>query len=99
MTWSIVARDAQGHFGVAIASRFFAVGALCMHTRRGVGVTVSEKAPKVCRETTVTLVKGHLMDAVAECVASGLPGTEIRKVVSETIEAGVLPYRGNHKKR
>lgn len=37
MTWSILARDAQGRFGVAIASRFFAVGALCVHTRRGVG--------------------------------------------------------------
>ena len=37
MTWSILARDDNGHFGVAIASRFFAVGALCVHTRRGVG--------------------------------------------------------------
>jgi uncharacterized Ntn-hydrolase superfamily protein len=37
MTWSILARDADGRFGVAIASRFFAVGALCVHTRRGVG--------------------------------------------------------------
>ncbi len=37
MTWSIVARDDAGHFGVAVASRFFAVGALCVHTRRGVG--------------------------------------------------------------
>jgi len=37
MTWSILARDGQGNFGVAIASRFFAVGALCVHTRRGVG--------------------------------------------------------------
>jgi uncharacterized Ntn-hydrolase superfamily protein len=37
MTWSILARDGQGRFGVAIASRFFAVGALCVHTRRGVG--------------------------------------------------------------
>ena len=27
MTWSIIARDASGAFGVAIASRFFAVGA------------------------------------------------------------------------
>jgi len=34
MTWSILARDEQGHFGVAIASRFFAVGSLCVHTRR-----------------------------------------------------------------
>ena len=37
MTWSILARDADGTFGVAIASRFFAVGALCVHTRRAVG--------------------------------------------------------------
>ncbi len=37
MTWSILARDDEGRFGVAIASRFFAVGALCVHTRRGGG--------------------------------------------------------------
>ncbi|MDO8903105.1 DUF1028 domain-containing protein [Hydrogenophaga sp.] len=37
MTWSILARDEHGHLGVAIASRFFAVGALCVHTRRDVG--------------------------------------------------------------
>ena len=29
-----LARDAQGSFGVAIASRFFAVGALCVHDPR-----------------------------------------------------------------
>jgi len=37
VTWSIVARDADGTFGVAVASRFFAVGALCPHGRSGVG--------------------------------------------------------------
>ncbi len=37
MTWSIVARDPDGAFGVAVASRFFAVGALCPHARSGVG--------------------------------------------------------------
>jgi len=42
MTWSILARDAQGSFGVAIASRFFAVGALCVHTRRGVGALATQ---------------------------------------------------------
>ncbi len=38
MTWSILARDPDGSFGIAIASKFFAVGALCIHSRRGVGV-------------------------------------------------------------
>jgi uncharacterized Ntn-hydrolase superfamily protein len=37
MTWSIVARDRSGALGVAIASRFFAVGALCAHARSHAG--------------------------------------------------------------
>ena len=42
MTWSILARDADGSFGVAIASRFFAVGALCVHSRAGVGALATQ---------------------------------------------------------
>jgi len=42
MTWSIIARDADGRFGIAIASRFLAVGALCAYTRRGVGAVASQ---------------------------------------------------------
>lgn len=42
MTWSLIARDTDGRFGVAIASRFFAVGALCVHTRRGVGALATQ---------------------------------------------------------
>ncbi len=42
MTWSILARDSDGRFGVAIASRFFAVGALCAHTRRGSGAVATQ---------------------------------------------------------
>ena len=37
MTWSLVAREASGAFGVAVASRFFAVGALCPHAASGIG--------------------------------------------------------------
>jgi uncharacterized Ntn-hydrolase superfamily protein len=32
MTWSILVRDLNGDFGIGIASRFFAVGSLCIHT-------------------------------------------------------------------
>ncbi len=43
MTWSIVARDpATGAFGVAVATRFFAVGALCPHVASGVGALASQ---------------------------------------------------------
>jgi uncharacterized Ntn-hydrolase superfamily protein len=37
MTWSIVARDPTGALGVIVASRFFAVGALCPYALSGVG--------------------------------------------------------------
>ncbi len=42
MTWSILARDESGRLGVAIASRFFAVGALCVHTQRGVAALATQ---------------------------------------------------------
>jgi uncharacterized Ntn-hydrolase superfamily protein len=42
MTWSIIARDASGAFGIAIASKFFAVGALCPHARSGVGAVCTQ---------------------------------------------------------
>jgi uncharacterized Ntn-hydrolase superfamily protein len=42
MTWSIVARDDSGALGVAVASRFFAVGALCAHARSGVGALATQ---------------------------------------------------------
>ena len=42
MTWSIIARDDEGRFGVAIASCFLAVGAWCAHTRRAVGAVATQ---------------------------------------------------------
>jgi len=42
MTWSIVARSRSGAFGVAIASRFFAVGALCPHAHSGIGALATQ---------------------------------------------------------
>ena len=42
MTWSIVARDASGAFGVAVASKFFAVGALCPYAQSNVGALATQ---------------------------------------------------------
>jgi len=42
MTWSIVALAPDGTFGVAVASRFFAVGALCPHAASGVGAVATQ---------------------------------------------------------
>lgn len=43
MTWSILARDpASGELGVAVATRFFAVGALCPRVEGKVGVLATQ---------------------------------------------------------
>ena len=43
MTWSIIARDhATGRIGIAVATRFFAVGAMVPHIRTGVGAVASQ---------------------------------------------------------
>jgi uncharacterized Ntn-hydrolase superfamily protein len=43
MTWSIVARDKEtGHFGVAVASRFFAVGCAVPHLKGRVGAVATQ---------------------------------------------------------
>ena len=43
MTYSIVARDPQtGFFGIAVASRFFAVGAIVPHIRPGIGAVATQ---------------------------------------------------------
>ena len=43
MTWSILARDpGSGELGVAVATRFFAVGALCLRVEGGVGAIATQ---------------------------------------------------------
>jgi uncharacterized Ntn-hydrolase superfamily protein len=43
LTWSIIARDTQhGKFGIAVATRFFAVGTLVPHSRAGVGAVATQ---------------------------------------------------------
>src|ERR1700755_3427355 len=43
MTWSIIARDnASGRFGIAVATKFFAVGARVPHIAAGVGAIATQ---------------------------------------------------------
>ena len=43
MTWSILVRDpAMGALGAAVATRFFAVGALCIHVEGGVAALATQ---------------------------------------------------------
>ena len=71
MTWSIVARDASGAFGVAVASRFFAVGALCPHARSGVGAL-----------STQALVNPTYARPALDLMAEGVPPAEVVRVLT-----------------
>jgi len=42
VTWSLIARAESGAFGVAVASKFFAVGALCPHAASAVGALATQ---------------------------------------------------------
>lgn len=67
MTWSIIARDpASGALGVAIATRFFAVGALCPHAESGVGVL-----------STQALVNPHYGREGLRLLREGVPAEEV----------------------
>jgi uncharacterized Ntn-hydrolase superfamily protein len=69
MTWSIIARDsASGAFGVAIATRFFAVGALCPHAASGIGAL-----------STQALVNPHYGRQGLELLRGGVPAPEVVK--------------------
>lgn len=89
MTWSILARDGQGRIGVAIASRFFAVGALCVHTRRGVGALSTQALmnPLYGTRGIALLAEGLAPQDVIDRVTTGDSGREQRQV-------HVLPAHG-----
>ncbi len=70
MTWSLLARDPSGALGVAIASKFFAVGALCPGVLTGKGAL-----------STQALMNPLYRDAGLAALALGLaPGEIVRRV-------------------
>ena len=62
MTWSIIARDERtGRVGIAVATRFFAVGALVTHIKTGVGAIATQAFinPHYGSRGLVLLAEGH----------------------------------------
>ena len=75
MTWSIVARGPAGEFGVAVASRFFAVGMLCAHARSGVGALATQ-----------ALVNPHFGPMGLDLLASGLDPLTVVEILKKEDE-------------
>jgi uncharacterized Ntn-hydrolase superfamily protein len=89
MTWSILARGDNGLLGVAIASRFFSVGSLCVHTRRGVGAVATQALmnPLYGQAGLDLLAQGRPAAEVIAALVAGDDGRAQRQV-------HVLPFQG-----
>jgi uncharacterized Ntn-hydrolase superfamily protein len=96
MTWSIVARDARGALGVAVASRFFAVGALCSYAGAGAGAVATQA---LVNPGYGPVALGRLMlreaprDVIAALVAAD-PGREHRQVHAIDTHGRTAGYTG-----
>ncbi|HSU44599.1 MAG TPA: DUF1028 domain-containing protein [Casimicrobiaceae bacterium] len=82
MTWSIVARDDSGALGVAVASRFFAVGALCSYARSRVGALATQALvnPGYGMAGLDRLAQEHLPRQVIDALIGADAGREHRQV-------------------
>ncbi len=82
MTWSIVARDDSGALGVAIATKFFAVGALCPHARSAVGALSTQALvnPLYGRRGLDLLADGIAPDEVVKSLTARDGGRDHRQL-------------------
>ncbi len=83
MTWSILARDpATGSLGVAVATRFFAVGALATHAEGGVAALATQALinPMYAVHGMPRLRAGEAPDAVIAALLAGDAGRDHRQI-------------------
>ena len=83
MTWSIIARDhATGQFGIAVATRFFAVGARVPHIAAGFGgiATQALTNPYYGIDGLKLLREGRKPRDVVDSLTAADPGRESRQL-------------------
>jgi uncharacterized Ntn-hydrolase superfamily protein len=83
MTWSIIARDhATGHIGIAVATRFFAVGARVPHIAAGLGgiATQALSNPYYGIDGVKLLREGRSAPSIVETLIAGDSGRESRQL-------------------
>jgi len=83
MTWSILVRDpVTGALGAAVATRFFAVGALCIHVEGGVAALATQALinPMYAVHGMAPLRAGEAPDAVTAALLAGDAGRSHRQL-------------------
>jgi uncharacterized Ntn-hydrolase superfamily protein len=97
MTWSIIARDPQsGAYGVAIASKFFAVGAICPHGEGGVGALSTQALPNPLwgYRGMRLLREGMPAQAVVEHLTTPDSGAAQRQLHVHDAKGGIAVHTG-----
>ncbi len=97
MTWSLVARDrASGAFGIAVATRFFAVGALCLHGDGGVGALATQALinPTYGPRGLRLLREGVPAQTVVDVLTQSDPGRAARQLHAQDAAGRIAAYTG-----
>jgi uncharacterized Ntn-hydrolase superfamily protein len=97
LTWSIVARDAAtGAFGVAVTTKFFAVGALCPHAQSGVGALSTQALinPTFGPRGLRLLAEGKSAPEVVATLIAGDAGRGMRQLHVMDATARIAAHTG-----
>jgi uncharacterized Ntn-hydrolase superfamily protein len=97
MTWSIVARDAStGAFGVAVATRFFAVGAVCPFADGGVGALATQALinPTYGPRGLRMMREGVPARLVVDALVGGDAGRATRQLHVQDAAGGIAAHTG-----
>jgi len=93
MTYSIVLRDpVKNHFGIAVATKHFAVGALVPHLAAGIGAiaTQSTTNPHLGLQGLAAMAKGQLVQDALEQALEQDTSPQKKDRCTELIVMGIL---------
>jgi uncharacterized Ntn-hydrolase superfamily protein len=96
MTWSLIARDATGAFGAVVASRFFAVGALCPHAASGVGALATQALvnPLYARASLQAMARGQAPGEIVRALTLADEGRDHRQLHMIDAQGRVAAHTG-----
>ena len=99
MTWSILVRDpATGALGAAVATRFFAVGALAIHVEGGVAALATQAMinPMYAPHGMTRLRAGEPPDAVVAALLAADAGRDHRQLHMIDAEGRIAQHTGTN---
>jgi len=97
MTWSIIARDsASGQIGIAVATKFFAVGALVPHIAAGIGAVATQALvnPYYGIDGVRMLREGKSPEAIAAALLASDDGRESRQLHIMDAQGRIAAHTG-----